>query len=61
MGPVESWLDGQLIFRQEAPPYLVGTEDYATDGIIPPGPHELRIRVQDGEGWYDQTFTVAGG
>jgi hypothetical protein len=61
VGPVESWLDGQLIFRQEAPPYLVGTEDYATDGIIPPGPHELRIRVQDGEGWYDQTFTVAGG
>ena len=60
-GPVEFYLDGALAAKQEAPPYLLGAEDYGTDGIIPKGEHELRIRAKDGSGWLEQTFTITGG
>jgi hypothetical protein len=59
-GPMETYLDGQLVGRVEGPPYLVGSEDTASDAVIPPGDHQLRIRAQDGEGWLEQTFAVHG-
>jgi len=60
MGAVELYLDGELVSRFDGPPYLLGSEAYASDGVIPPGDHELRIRAEDGDGWLDQTFTVHG-
>ncbi len=59
-GPVEIYLDGKLATRCEGPPYLLGAEDYASDGVIPPGEHELRVRAQDGAGWLEQTFRIVG-
>lgn len=61
LGPVETYLDDKLVSRMEGPPYLVGTEDHASDGVIPPGDHTLRIRAQDGDGWLEQTFAIKGG
>ncbi len=60
LGPVEVHLDGQLVNRVEGPPYLVGTEDNASDNVIPPGAHTLRVRAQDGEGWLEQEFAING-
>lgn len=60
MGPLEVYLDDTLINRFEAPPYLVGTEDYGSDTVIPPGEHTLRIRAQDNDQWLEQTFTING-
>ncbi|NUM56847.1 MAG: hypothetical protein HUU46_24725 [Candidatus Hydrogenedentes bacterium] len=60
LGPVETYLDDAPVTRMEGPPYLVGTEDYASDAVIPPGDHVLRIRAVDGDGWLEQTFTVTG-
>ena len=60
MGEMEVYLDGERVNRFEGPPYLVGTEEYDSDGVIPPGDHELRIRVKDGDGWLEQTFAIAG-
>ena len=60
MGAVEFYLDAQLAHRCEGPPYLLGTEEYASDGIIPGGDHQLRIRAQDGDGWLEQTFAIHG-
>jgi hypothetical protein len=54
------YLDGKLVTRCETPPYLLGAEDYASDGVIPPGDHELRVRAQDGKGWLEQTFAIVG-
>ncbi|MBM3500350.1 MAG: hypothetical protein FJX74_16965 [Armatimonadetes bacterium] len=59
-GPLELYLDGALVNRCEGPPYLLGTEEYASDGVIPPGEHELRVRAQDGEGWLERTFKIVG-
>jgi len=59
-GPMELLLDGKVATRCEGPPYLLGTEENQSDGIIPPGKHELRIRAKDGNGWLEQTFTVEG-
>jgi len=59
-GAVELYLDGALVTRCEGPPYLLGTEEYASDGVIPAGEHELRVRAQDGDGWLEQTFTIVG-
>ena len=61
MGPLEAYLDDQLVTQVDGPPYLVGTEDYASDGVIPAGPHTLRIRVKDGDGWLEQRFAITGG
>jgi hypothetical protein len=60
MGPMELYLDGKLVYRCEGPPYLLGTEEYESDGIIATGPHTLRIRARDGEGWLEQTFQING-
>jgi len=60
MGAIEMHLDGQLVSQFEGPPYLLGTEDYESDGLISTGEHELRIRAQDGDGWLEQTFTIVG-
>ncbi|HRI87437.1 MAG TPA: hypothetical protein PK869_04195 [Candidatus Hydrogenedentes bacterium] len=60
LGPVEVYLDDALVTRMEAPPYLVGTEEYASDGVIPTGEHTLKIRAMDGDGWLEQTFTITG-
>ncbi|MBI2432730.1 MAG: hypothetical protein HYV26_07665 [Candidatus Hydrogenedentes bacterium] len=59
-GPMEFYLDGALAHRCEGPPYLLGSEDYRDDAILPAGEHSLRIQVQDGDGWLAQTFTVIG-
>lgn len=61
MGPLEIYLDGKLVSQFERPPYLVGTEDYESDKVIPPGKHELRVRAKDGEGWLEQRFEIVGG
>ncbi len=60
MGPMEFYLDDKLVHRCEGPPYLLGTEEYESDSIIPTGPHTLRIRAQDGDGWLEQTFQING-
>ncbi len=60
MGALELYLDGKLVSRFDGPPYLLGTEERATDGVIPPGDHVLRIRAKDGDGWLEQTFKIHG-
>lgn len=60
LGPVETYLDDKLVTRMEGPPYLVGTEDNASDGVIPSGDHVLKVRAQDGDGWLEQTFSIQG-
>ncbi|GMW01348.1 MAG: hypothetical protein AMXMBFR84_24850 [Candidatus Hydrogenedentota bacterium] len=60
MGPLEAYIDGNQVTSVDGPPYLVGTEEYTSDGVIPSGEHELRIRVRDGEGWLEQAFAVKG-
>lgn len=60
MGEVEIYLDGKRVSKYSAPPYVVGTEEYDSDGLIPPGEHMLRVRAKDGDGWLEQTFTIRG-
>ena len=60
LGPVEVYLDNQLVNRMEGPPYLVGTEGDESDDVIPSGDYTLRIRAQDGEGWLEQEFAIQG-
>ncbi len=60
MGAVELYLDDKLVSRHETPPYLLGTEEYASDAVIPDGEHRLRVRARDGDGWLEQTFTIRG-
>ncbi|HOV73391.1 MAG TPA: hypothetical protein PK967_05405 [Candidatus Hydrogenedentes bacterium] len=60
LGEMETWLDGQLVNRMPGPPYLLGTEDDASDKVIPSGDHTLKIRVKDGEGWLEQEFSIRG-
>ena len=57
---VEFYLDGELVNTCAGPPYLLGTEEYASDGVIPPGDHSLRVRAKDGDGWLEQTFVIHG-
>ena len=59
-GLIELYLDGKLVGRCNGPPYLLGTEDYSADGVIPPGRHALRIRARDGDGWLERTFEING-
>ncbi len=59
--PMEFHLDGKLVHRCDGPPYVLGREDTADDGIIPPGPHTLLIRAKDGDGWLEQVFDIVGG
>ncbi len=59
-GKLEMHLDGQLVCRTDGPPYLLGTEDYASDRVIPPGDHTLLLRAQDGDGWLERSFTIHG-
>ena len=61
LGALEVYLDDELVSRFDSPPYLVGTEENASDGVIPAGEHTLRIRAQDGDGWLEQTFAITGG
>jgi len=60
MGPMEFFIDGKLIDKKAGPPYLLGTEDYSSDDIIPRGKHTLKIRAQDGDAWLEQTFPLLG-
>jgi hypothetical protein len=60
MGELEIHLDGEPVSHWDGPPYLAGTEEYDSDGVIPPGKHELLIRARDGEGWLEQTITIQG-
>jgi hypothetical protein len=60
LGPMEILLDGNLVTKCDGPPYLVGTEDNESDKVIPSGEHRLTIRVKDGDGWFEQTFTITG-
>lgn len=59
-GTVEMYLDGKLVCTQHEPPYLLGTEEYDSDGVIPGGTHTLLIRARDGDGWLERTFTIQG-
>jgi hypothetical protein len=61
MGPVEMYLDGRLVNRSDGPPYLLGTEERASDDVLSPGDHKLRIRARDGNGWLEETFAIRGG
>ncbi len=60
LGEVETYLDGQLVSTLPGPPYLLGTEEYASDGVIPKGEHTLRVRARDGDGWLEQEFKILG-
>jgi hypothetical protein len=59
-GVVEMYLDGKLVGRCDGPPYVLGSEDNESDGVISPGEHRLFIRAKDGDGWLEQTFTIQG-
>ena len=59
-GKLELHLDGKLVTACDGPPYLLGTEEYGSDKVIPPGEHTLLIRAEDGDGWLEQTFTIRG-
>jgi len=59
-GPLEVYLDGKLVTTYQEPPYLLGTEEYASDTVIPAGEHELRVRAKDGEGWLERTYKITG-
>ena len=58
---MEFILDGKLVHRCDGPPYLLGTEEYASDGVLPTGKHTLLIRARDGEGWVERSFEIVGG
>jgi hypothetical protein len=60
-GPMEFYLDGKLVHKCAGPPYLLGSEEYTSDGIIPTGKHTLLIRAKDGEGWLEKSFEIVGG
>jgi hypothetical protein len=60
MGEVEMYLDGRLVCQYDGPPYVLGREEYESEGVIPPGEHELRVRAQDGDGWLEQRFMIRG-
>ena len=61
MAEVEMYLDGDLVNRYEAPPYLLGTEERTSDRVVPAGRDvELTVRARDGNGWLDQRFTLRG-
>jgi hypothetical protein len=38
----------------------LGTEEYASDTVIPAGEHELKLRAKDGDGWLERTFHIVG-
>ncbi|HEY3297692.1 MAG TPA: hypothetical protein VGK34_03465 [Armatimonadota bacterium] len=59
-GDVETYIDGKLIGKMSAFPYLVGTDGYDSDKVIPVGEHKLLVRVKDGSGWLEQEFTING-
>jgi len=59
-GPLEVYLDGKLVTTCQGPPYLLGTEEYASDGVIPAGEHELKVRAKDGDGWLERTLKIKG-
>jgi hypothetical protein len=59
-GPLEVSLDGNVVGHMEAPPYLLGTEDSASDNVVPPGEHTLTVRAKDGEGSLEQRFQIKG-
>lgn len=61
MGEVEMHLEGKFVRRFTGPPYVLGSEEYESDQVIPTGEHELLIRARDGDGWLEQKFTVRGG
>jgi len=60
MGELEVHIDDTLVNHVDGPPYLVGTEEYESDTVIPSGEHVLRIRARDGDGWLEQTFSIKG-
>jgi hypothetical protein len=60
MGEVELYLDDKLINKYSGPPYLLGSEEYEHDRVVPSGEHVLRVRARDGEGWLEQRFTIYG-
>jgi len=60
LGEMEFYLDGKLVNKCAKPPYLLGTEESASDGVIPTGEHNLRIRAKDGDGWLERTFEIEG-
>lgn len=57
-GPMEALIDGQTVSKRDGPPYLVGTEDNDSDGLVPKGEHRLTIRTKDGDGWLEEVFTI---
>ncbi|MBM3802204.1 MAG: hypothetical protein FJW26_07810 [Acidimicrobiia bacterium] len=58
---VEMWVDGQLMNRYDAPPYVLTSEDRSDDETIKPGKHLLRIRAKEGSEWLEQEFQVEFG
>jgi hypothetical protein len=61
MGALEAYIDDTLVTKVDGPPYLVGTEEYESDGVVPKGEHVLRVRVKDGDGWLEERFVINGG
>ena len=61
MGEVEFLLDGKRVNRCPGPPYLLGSEDRASDSVVPRGEHRLTVRARDGAGSLEQTFAIKGG
>ena len=55
-GKVELWLDGKLLNRYDAPPYVLTSEERSDDKTIAVGAQLLKIRAFDGRAWMEQEF-----
>jgi hypothetical protein len=55
-GKVELWLDGKLLNRYDAPPYVLTSEERSDDKTIAVGAHLLKIRAFDGRAWMEREF-----
>jgi hypothetical protein len=55
-GKVELWLDGRLVNSYDHGPYVLTSEDRASDTAMAFGAHVLKVRAQDGSGWLEREF-----
>jgi hypothetical protein len=59
-GKVETYIDGNLVGKFTAPPYILGTDGDESNKVIPNGIHTLTVRAEDGKGWIEQRFIIEG-
>lgn len=58
MGELETYIDGKFIGKMKEQPYLVGTDGFESNDVVPAGNHTLLVRAKDGDGWLEQKFSI---